>query len=63
MIKKSFEIDKIKLENYNLYLFYGENEGYKNEIISDKFIKKYKNQINQNPILIKMLKFGMDRLN
>ena len=27
------------------------------------FIKKYKNKINQNPILIKMLKFGMDRLN
>ena len=27
------------------------------------FIKKYKNKINQNPILVKMLKFGMDRLN
>ena len=27
------------------------------------FIKKYKNKIYQNPILIKMLKFGMDRLN
>ena len=27
------------------------------------FIKKYKKKINQNPILIKMLKFGMDRLN
>ena len=45
MIKKAFEIDKIKLENYNLYLFYGENEGYKNEIIKDKFENKYKNQI------------------
>ena len=27
------------------------------------FIKKYKNKISQNPILIKMLEFGMDRLN
>ena len=27
------------------------------------FIKKYKNKINKNPMLIKMLKFGMDRLN
>ena len=27
------------------------------------FIKKYKKKINQNPLLIKMLKFGMDRLN
>ena len=27
------------------------------------FIKKYKNKISQNPILIEMLEFGMDRLN
>ena len=27
------------------------------------FIKKYKNKISQNPILIKMLEFGMGRLN
>ncbi len=27
------------------------------------FIKKYNNKLNQNPILIKMLEFGMDRLN
>ena len=27
------------------------------------FIKKYKNRISQNPILIKMLEFGMGRLN
>ena len=44
MIQKAFEINKINLEKYNLYLFYGENEGYKNEIIKDKFEKIYKNQ-------------------
>ena len=27
------------------------------------FIKKYKDKISQNPILIKMIEFGMDRLN
>ncbi|MDC3075637.1 polyprenyl synthetase family protein, partial [Pelagibacteraceae bacterium] len=26
------------------------------------FIKKYKNNLSQNPILIKMLEFGMDRV-
>ena len=45
MIQKAFEINKINLKKYNLYLFYGENEGYKNEVIKDKFEKIYKNQI------------------
>jgi geranylgeranyl pyrophosphate synthase len=27
------------------------------------FIKKYNDKLNQNPILIKMLEFGMDRVN
>ena len=45
MIQKAFEINKINFKKYNLYLFYGENEGYKNEIIKDKFEKIYKNQI------------------
>ena len=45
MIFKSFEINKINLSKYNLYLFYGENEGYKNEIIKNKFEILYTNQI------------------
>ena len=45
MIQKAFEINKIDLNKYNLYLFYGENEGYKNEIIKNKFEKVYPNQI------------------
>ena len=45
MIFKSFEISKINLSKYNLYLFYGENEGYKNEIIKNKFEILYTNQI------------------
>ena len=45
MIFKAFEISKINLSKYNLYLFYGENEGYKNEIIKNKFEILYTNQI------------------
>ena len=44
MIKKSFEINKINLKKYNFYLFYGENEGYKSEIIKNKFEQLYQNQ-------------------
>ena len=45
MIFKAFEISKINLSKYNLYLLYGENEGYKNEIIKNKFEILYTNQI------------------
>ena len=37
MIIKSFELDKINVKNSNFYLFYGENEGYKNEAIENIF--------------------------
>ena len=38
MIIKSFEIDKKKFDNQDLFLIYGENEGLKKEII--QIIKK-----------------------
>ena len=44
MIVKSFEINKIN-NSHKIFLFYGENEGHKNEIIEDKFKKKYTNSI------------------
>ena len=37
MIIKSFELDKINVKNSNFYLFYGENEGSKNEAIEKIF--------------------------
>ena len=37
MIIKSFELDKINVKSSNFYLFYGENEGYKNEAIEKIF--------------------------
>ena len=45
MILKSFELNKLKLNNYNFYLFYGNNEGLKEEIIKNLFEKSYLNKI------------------
>jgi DNA polymerase-3 subunit delta len=47
MIIKSFEINKLKLNNHNFYLFYGDNEGLKNEIIKNLFEKNYPNKIHR----------------
>ena len=41
MILKSFELDKLKLNKYNYYLFYGNNEGFKEEVIKNLFVKKF----------------------
>ena len=40
MIIKSFEINKIDYKE-NFFLFYGNNQGHKNQIIEEKFKKKY----------------------
>ncbi|MDA7552400.1 DNA polymerase III subunit delta [Candidatus Pelagibacter sp.] len=45
MIIKSFEINKIKLKNYNFYLLYGNNEGFKDEVIKKNFEENYQNKI------------------
>ncbi len=41
MIIKSFEMEKVAIK-HNFFLFYGENQGYKNQIIEEKFKTKYK---------------------
>ena len=41
MIIKFFELDKIDLKKNNCYLFYGDNEGLKDQIIENNFKKKY----------------------
>ena len=45
MIIKSFELNKIKLNNYKFYLFYGDNEGLKEETIKNLFEKNYPDKI------------------
>ena len=37
MIFKSFEFNKINTDKFNYFLFYGENDGLKNEIIEKNF--------------------------
>jgi len=41
MIIKSFELEKLKSTKIKKILFYGENEGYKNQIINNFFVKKF----------------------
>ncbi len=45
MIIKSFELNKLKINNYNFYLFYGDNEGSKDETIKNIFEQNYLNKI------------------
>jgi len=45
MIIKSFELNKINLEKNNFFLLYGENEGFKNEVIKKKFEKNFDKNI------------------
>jgi DNA polymerase-3 subunit delta len=45
MILKSFEIEKIKITDRKFFLFYGENQGHKNQIIEEKFKKEFKETI------------------
>jgi len=54
MIIKSFELDKVKIKNI-YFLFYGENQGLKNEVIKNKFQIKYKESTynyDENEVLI-----------
>ena len=54
MIIKSFELNKVKIKS-NFFLFYGENQGHKKEVIKNKFQIKYKEstyRYDENEILI-----------
>ena len=45
MIIKSFEFKKIDIKKYNFYLFYGENEGLKKELIDTNFKKFFESRV------------------
>ena len=47
MILKSFELNKIKLNDYKFYLFYGDNEGLKDETIKKLFKVNYQDKIHR----------------
>jgi len=46
MIIKSFELNKVDLNNKRFFLLYGENQGHKNELIQKKFRTNLKNIYN-----------------
>ena len=47
MILKSFELNKLNLNNHNFYLFYGDIEGFKDEVIKNLFGKNYLDKIHR----------------
>jgi DNA polymerase-3 subunit delta len=47
MIIKTFELQKLKTTKAKKFLFYGENEGYKDQIINEYFLKKFNNNANK----------------
>ena len=47
MIIKSYEIDKIDISKYKIYLFYGKNEGLQIDLIDKYFLSNFTGQINK----------------
>ena len=47
MIIKNFELKKLDKIDYNLILLHGENEGFKQKIINDFFIKSFEGEIQK----------------
>ncbi len=47
MIKKSYELNKVNLSKFDIYLLYGKNEGLQNEIIDKYFINNFEGQISK----------------
>lgn len=45
MIIKSFEISKLDLANYSLFLFYGKNEGLQSDTLKENFLNKFSGQV------------------
>ena len=66
MIIKTFELQKLKATKAKKFLFYGENDGYKNQIINEYFLKKFNNNANrydENEILNNYDSFVSNLLN
>ena len=45
MIIKSFEIDKLKSLNSNFHLIYGNNEGIKDDIINNFYLRDFNGEV------------------
>ena len=54
MIIKSFELEKLKLKIQKIHLIYGNNEGIKNDIINNIYLKNFNGEVlkyDENEIL------------
>ena len=54
MIVKSFELKKIDIKKFNIFLLFGENQGLKKELIEDYFKKVLTNNVynfNENQVI------------
>ena len=47
MIFKSYELNKINFAKINLYLLYGKNEGFQNEVVEKYFLNNFEGKINK----------------
>ena len=47
MIVKKFELNKINLENFNIFLLYGKNEGLLDETVRSFFLQKFQGEISR----------------
>ena len=58
MIIKSFELSKINYKNNNFFLFYGKNQGHKNQIIEENL----KRVFQKVSILTMRVKFSIIKI-
>ena len=47
MIIKNYLLNKSNIDKYNLFLLYGKNDGFQNEVIQKFFINDFKGQVNK----------------
>ena len=47
MIIKSFQLDKINFKTFEIFLLYGKNEGFKNEVINKYFVNKLDGELTK----------------
>ena len=47
IIIKSFQLDKINFKTFDIFLLYGKNEGFKNEVINKYFVNKLDGELTK----------------
>ena len=66
MIIKAFEHQKLIKNNCKIFLFYGENDGYKSQVINDIFVNNFKGDIerfDENEIINNFESFSLSLRN